>query len=110
MKTFGEAATKHGLPLPTYAFDGLYLNLTIYRHVQAAVDALKADVLKALNQDDKLAWEYLATKASVTRKEFAERMGFDSRKAQRHLKRLVELGLLRKVGASSSTEYEVRKP
>lgn len=29
--------------------------------------------------------------------------------AQRHLKLLVELGLLRKVGASSSTKYEVQK-
>ena len=110
MRTFGEAAAKHGLPVPKYAFDGLYLNLTIYRHVQAAVEALKADVLKALNEDEKRSWEYLATKTSVTRKEFAEHMGFDSRKAQRHLKRLVELGLLLKVGASSSTEYEVRKP
>ena len=110
MRTLGEAAAKYRLPVPKYAFDGLYLNLTIYRHVQAAVGALKAGVAKALNEDEKRSWEYLATKTSVTRKEFAEHMGFDSRKAQRHLKRLVELGLLHKVGASSSTEYEVRKP
>ena len=109
MRTLGEAAAKHDLPVPKYAFDGLDLNLTIYRHAQAAVGALKPDVLKALNRDEKRSWEYLATKTSVTRKEFAERMGFDSRKAQRHLKRLVELGLLHKSGASSSTEYEVRK-
>lgn len=110
MRTLGEAATKHGLPVPKYEFDGLYLNLTIYRHVKAAVGALKADVLKALNEDEKRSWEFLVTKTSITRKEYAEHMGFDSRKAQRHLKRLVELGLLHKVGASSSTEYEVRKP
>ncbi|MGA8147816.1 MAG: ATP-binding protein [Gallionellaceae bacterium] len=110
MRTLGEAATKHGLPVPKYGFDGLYLNLTIYRHVKAAVGALKADVLKALNEDEKRSWEFLVTRTSITRKEYAEHMGFDSRKAQRHLKRLVELGLLHKVGASSSTEYEVRKP
>jgi predicted HTH transcriptional regulator len=110
MRTFGTAAAKHHLPVPKYAFDGLYLNLTIYRHAQAAVGALKTDVAKALNEDEKRGWEYLATKTSVTRKEFAEQMGFDSRKAQRHLRRLVELGLLNKVGASSATEYEVRKP
>ena len=110
MRTFGAAAAKHGLPVPKYAFDGIYLNLTIYRHARAAVSALKADVLKVLNKDEKRSWEFLATKTSVTRKEYAERMGFDSRKAQRHLKRLVALGLLRKMGASSSTEYEVQKP
>jgi ATP-dependent DNA helicase RecG len=110
MRTFGEAATKHGLPVPKYVFDGLYLNLTIYRHLQAAASALKADVLNALNEDEKKSWGFLATKTSVSRKEYAEHMGFDSRKAQRHLKRFVELGLVRKVGASSSTQYEVQKP
>jgi ATP-dependent DNA helicase RecG len=110
MRTLGAAAAKYGLPVPKYAFDGLYLNLTIYRHGQAAVDALKADVLKVLNEDEKRSWEFLATKSSVTRKEYAGHMGFDARKAQRHIRRFVELGLLRKVGASSSTEYEVQKP
>ncbi len=110
MRTLGEAAAKHGLPVPKYAFDGLYLNLTIYRDARAAVEALKPDVLKVLNEDERRSWEYMATKTSVTRKEYAVRMGFDARKAQRHIKRFVELGLLHKVGASSSTEYEVRKP
>jgi ATP-dependent DNA helicase RecG len=110
MRTFGAAAAKHGLPLPKYHFDGLYLNLTLYRHAQAAVETLDADVLKALNEDEKRSWKFLVTKTAVSRKEYAEHMGFDSRKAQRHLKRFVKLGLLRRVGASSSTKYEVRKP
>ena len=110
MRTLGSAAARHGLPVPKYTFDGLYLNLTIYRHARAAVGALKAAVLRAMNEDERSSWEFLATKTSVLRKEYAQHMGFDARKAQRHLKRLVELGLLRKVGASSSTEYEVRKP
>jgi ATP-dependent DNA helicase RecG len=110
MRTLGAAATKYGLPVPRYTFDGVYLNLTIYRHAQAALAALKTDVLQALNEDEKRSWAFLATKTSITRKEYAEQMGFDSRKAQRHFKRFVELGLLRKVGASSSTKYEVQKP
>ena len=77
---------------------------------QAAVGALNADVLRALNADEKRGWAFLATKTAVTRMEYAEHLGFDSRKAQRHLKQLAELGLLRKVGASSSTRYEVLKP
>jgi hypothetical protein len=51
------------------AFDGLYLNLTIYRHAQAAGGALNADVLRALNADEKQGWAFLATKTSVTRME-----------------------------------------
>jgi ATP-dependent DNA helicase RecG len=110
MRAFGDVAAKRGLPSPRYAFDGLYVNLTIYRHAQAAVKTLKRDVLAALNKDERRSWEYLATRTSVTRKEYAEHMGFDVRKAQRHLKHFVDLGLLHKVGASSSTGYEVRKP
>ena len=110
MKTLGAMAKKHQLPLPTYSFDGVYLNLTIYRHGGAALSALTAEVLKALNREERRSWEFLATKASVTRREFEEHMGFDSRKAQRLLRRLVELDLLHKVGTSSSTAYEVLRP
>ncbi len=110
MRTLGEAASKHGLPVPRYEFDGLYLNLTIYRHAGAAVEALESDLLKSLNKDERSSWEFLSTRTEVTRQGYEEHMGFDSRKAQRHLKRFVELGLLRKVGASSATKYEVRKP
>ena len=110
MRTFGEAAEKHGIPVPRYEFDGLYLNLSIFLHAKAAVEGLDPDVLKALNEDERRSWEFLSTKTAVTRKEYEDRMEFDSRKAQRHLKRLVELGLLKKVGASSATKYEVRKP
>lgn len=110
MRSLSTAAEKHDVPVPKYDFDGLYLNLTIYLHGRAAVKSLNKNVLQVLNKDEKSSWAYLSTRKSVTRKEFAEHMGFDSRKAQRHLKRLVDLELLRKVGASSSTEYEVMKP
>jgi ATP-dependent DNA helicase RecG len=110
MRTLAEAATKHGLPVPRYDFDGLYLNLTIYRHAGAAVQALESDTLNSLNKDERRSWEFLSTRTAVTRQEYEDHMGFDSRKAQRHLKRFIELGLLQKVGASSATKYEVRNP
>ena len=110
MRTFGEAAEKLGIPVPKYDFDGLYLNLTIYRHAGAAVEALVSDILKSLNKDERRSWEFLSTRTEVTRQEYEDQMGFDSRKAQRHLRRFVELGLLRKVGASSATKYEVKNP
>jgi len=110
MRTFGEAAVKHGIPVPRYEFDGLYLNLSIFPHTKAAVEGLGPDILNALNEDERRSWEFLSTKTAVTRKEYEDYMEFDSRKAQRHIKRFVELGLLKKVGASSATKYEVRKP
>jgi ATP-dependent DNA helicase RecG len=103
-------AEKLGLPLPRYSMEGDSLVLTIYRSKAGAVAGLPSEVLETLNSDERKGWEFLTTKSSVTRREYAEQLGFDDRKAQRHLKRFVELGLLQKVGASSSTEYEVRKP
>ena len=45
------------------------------------------------------------------RLEFKEaKTQFDDRKAQRHLKWFVELGLLRRVGAGPATEYRVVRP
>jgi ATP-dependent DNA helicase RecG len=105
-----QQAEKLGLPLPSYSMEGDSLVLTIYRSKAGAVAGLPSVVRETLNADERKGWEFLTTKPSVTRKEYAEQLGFDDRKAQRHLKRFVELGLLQKVGASSSTEYEVRKP
>ncbi len=110
MKTFGEAASKHGLPVPRYSFDGLYLNLTIYRHARAAVEALGPDVLKTLNEDAKAAWELISARQSVSSSELIAQMGFDERKAQRVLKKLQDVGLLRRVGRGPATHYEVLQP
>ncbi len=110
MKTFGEAAAKHGLPLPKYAFDGLYLNLTIYRHAQAAVQALGAAVLKKLSKSERSGWEWLSLRTNVTSDGYAQALGLPYRTAMHHLRRFQELGLLERAGAARATEYRVCKP
>lgn len=110
MRTLGEAATKYGLPVPKYAFDGLYLNLTIYRHVQAAVEALGAEILNRLSKSERSGWEWLSLRKQATSTGYAEAMGLPYRTAMNHLQRFQELGLLEKVGSARATEYRVRKP
>lgn len=109
LKSMRNRAEQSGLPLPEYRWDNPYLTLTLYQDARGAVTDLALDVLEDLGKDEQKGWEFLVTKAVVTRKKYAEHMDFDDRKAQRHLKRFVELGLLRKVGTSSRTFYEVRK-
>jgi ATP-dependent DNA helicase RecG len=96
------------LPTPKYAFDGLYLNFTIYRHSKAAVSALDRKTLDKLSGDERSSWEFLAKRISTTSKEFADAMNFNARKAQRHLTRFVELGLLKRVGKGPATKYKPR--
>jgi ATP-dependent DNA helicase RecG len=108
MRTFGEAAAKHRLPVPKYAFDGLYLNLTIYRHAKAAVQALGAEVLDKLSKSERSGWEWLASRGSAKSSEYAVAMRMDDRTARRHLNYFLELGLVRKTGIGPSTEYQIK--
>ena len=108
MRTLGEAATKHGLPVPKYVFDGLYLNLTIYRHVQAAVGALGATVLDKFSKSERSGWEWLVSKGNANSSEYAVRMEMDERTARRHLNQFLKLGLVRKTGSGPSTRYQIK--
>jgi ATP-dependent DNA helicase RecG len=110
MRTLGEAASKYGLPIPKYAFDGVYLNLTIYRHAKAAVQALGAAVLGKLSKSERSGWEWLSLRMQTTSIGYAEAMGLPYRTAMHHLRRFQELGLLERAGSARATEYRVRKP
>jgi ATP-dependent DNA helicase RecG len=108
MRTLGEAATKHGLPVPKYAFDGVYLNLTIYRHPQAAVRALSPATLNKLSKSERSGWEWLATRGHANSAEYGAQMELDTRTARRHLNQVLKLGLVRKTGTGRSTKYHIR--
>jgi len=54
--------------------------------------------------------EFLTTKTVTTKAEYPKHLGFDDCRAQRHLKRFVELDLLRRVGAGPATQYLVVRP
>jgi ATP-dependent DNA helicase RecG len=100
-------AEKLGLPLPSYAMNGDSLVLTIYRSRAAAISTLPKDVLEGLSKSERLGWEQLATKSSVTSQEYAEAIGIPTRTALNHLKRFTGLGLLEKMGSGPMTRYRV---
>jgi ATP-dependent DNA helicase RecG len=108
MRTLGAAATKYGLPVPKYAFDGVYLNLTIYRHAQAAVTALGPAVLDELSKSERLGWEWLAAKGHAKSSEYAAALDVDDRTARRHLNQFFKLGLVRKIGSGPSSNYQIK--
>ena len=100
-------AKELGLPLPRYIWDAPYLVLKLYRSAESATRELTVDILDKLNADEKRGWEILSTKTTFTRAEYDAYMGSDKRKAQRQLKRFVDLGLVRSVGAGRTARYEV---
>lgn len=105
-----EHAEKLGLPLPSYSMEGDSLVLTIYRSKAGVIARLHPEVSERLNDDEKASWEFISERQSVGSPELMQKMGFDERKAQRVLKKLLEAGLLRRIGRGPSTRYERIQP
>ena len=110
IKSLKTHAEKLRLPLPRYSFEDPYLVLTLFRNSEAAARALSQDILDDLNADEKAAWQFIATRESVTSPEVMAQMRFDERKAQRILKKLMGANLLRRVGKGPATRYDVIRP
>ena len=110
LKSMKARASDVGLPLPKYAWENPYLALTLFRSAAAAVAGLPPAVRDGLNDDERVSWEFIASRQSVTSPELMERMGFDERKAQRVLRKLLDSRLIRRLGRGPATHYEVDQP
>jgi ATP-dependent DNA helicase RecG len=110
LTSMGKRAVQAGLPLPRYTWEDPYLVLTLYRSAAGAANDLAQQLPESLNVDERNGLELLSTRDTITKREYAEQMGFDTKKAQRHLKRFVELGLAQPVGSGPASAYKLRKP
>lgn len=107
LKSMKLRAQEAGLPLPRYTWVDPYLVLTLFRTRQAVSRTLRPEVLAALNADERAAWEFVSGKDSVTSPDVKARFDFDEKKAQRILKKLMQVGLIRRIGKGRATHYEV---
>ncbi len=110
LKTMRESATQAGLPLPKYTWEDPYLVLTLYRSPSGALVDLSPQIFARLNKDERRAWQFMVGRESVTSPELMTALGFDERKAQRVLKKLLEVGLIRRGGKGRATRYHVIRP
>lgn len=102
-------AEKLELPLPSYAMEGDFLVLTIYRSKAAATSTLGQDVMESLSKAEQAGWEWLATKERMTSDEYSKSLKLPYRTAMNHLKKFQDLGLLEKSGSGRATEYIIRR-
>lgn len=110
LKSMKQRSEQARLPLPVYAWEDPYLVLTLYRSAESAARTLKPEILEALNADERAAWNFAVGKDKVTRGELMKEIGFDERKAQRVLKKLMEVNLIRRLGKGPATRYAVVRP
>ncbi len=107
LKSMKQRAERAGLPLPVYSWEDPYLVLTLYRNAESASRTLKPEILDSLNDDEREGWNRITTLDSITKASYTKATDYDDRKAQRHLKHFVDLGLLRRVGSGKATTYEI---
>jgi len=107
LKTFKSVTERYHLPLPKYNFEDPYLILTLYRSMESAAQTLPTEILESLNKDEIAGWQYLSSNIATTKTEYAKQLKFDDRKAERHLKKFVDLGILHRIGTGRSTKYQV---
>ena len=94
-----------GLPLPTYSFEDPYLTLTLYRNSEGLAAGLAPSIISSLNDEERAGWVFIASQPEITAADYAKQFGYEERKVQRHLKKFISLGMLRKVGAGRATKY-----
>ena len=110
LKSMKTKASDAGLPLPTYAWEDPYLVLKLYRSGKGAVRVLGANVLERLNADAKDTWQIILSKQPMTSAEVMTETGFDERKAQRVLRKLMDEGLVQRIGMGRATQYVAANP
>ncbi|MFQ5472726.1 MAG: ATP-binding protein [Dehalococcoidia bacterium] len=106
-KSLKRRAEELGLPLPSFTMDGDYLVLRIFRSRQSVVRVLEPKIREALSHDEQAGWQLLAAKGTAVSADLIQQLGFDERKVQRILRKLIDLGLIRRVGKGRATRYEV---
>lgn len=107
MNTLKSLPQTLGLPVPKYSFVEPYLVLHLFSTAESVAVTLEPSALDSLNDDEKDGWKYLTSRMATTGPEYAEALGFDERKAQRQLKKFIDLGLLRRIGQGRASRYEV---
>ncbi len=93
---------KEGFPLPTFTLKAGMLEITFGRTKNYI--AGKAG-LNNLDENDKAAVLFIQSKGSISKSDFAEHFGLNSKTAQRQLIKLKNLGLLKVIGTGKYTKY-----
>jgi len=107
LRSMRDRAKKAELPLPSYAWNEPYLDLTIYRTAESATKTLDKNILDELSYFEQKGWTFIVNMGTTTQNKYALEMRVSPRTAQRHLTHFVELGLLERVGSGPATKYRV---
>jgi ATP-dependent DNA helicase RecG len=98
---------KFGLPLPEYDYKDPVLTLTFPKTMEAVKRVSKHSGIANLNEEELKGYEFIKYKGEIKRIDYEEHFQYDKKKAERHLNKMVDEGVIERKGAGPSTYYEV---
>ncbi len=107
MDTYRTMREKYDLPLPIISYKKPNLIVTFPRTIEASKEAYNYKGIATLNNEELLGYEFIKQKGKITRKDYEKRFGFETKKAERHLRNMVEESLIQRKGSGPSTFYEI---
>jgi len=107
MKSLKSLNEIYGLPLPEYSYQEPFLNLTFPRSLEAIKKIYQRPGINNLNEEELNGFEFIKLKGVLTRKEYEKQFGFDKKKAERHLTKMVVESLVVRKGSGPGTYYEL---
>jgi ATP-dependent DNA helicase RecG len=106
-QTIKELPAKYQLPLPVVTYEAPYMVFTFARNMKSFKEVTGDDRLEELNNDELRGFNHIRLVRSITRKEYERYFDYDTKKAERHLKRMTELKLIERKGSGPNTHYEL---
>ena len=94
METWNALPEEFDLPIPEYSINSSFLEIQFATSHKSKRHLLNEDVRDKLNDEELKGYEFVKIQGSVSRKDYEEHFGYDARKANRHLGKLLDLGLI----------------
>ncbi len=106
MKELKKLADKHQVPRPAFRMDGNYFITTIYTKTGAPPSSVVIqNKLKELTATEREGYEKIRIKGNTTSSAYMDLLGVSERTARNHLRKMVDLGILRVEGEGRATQY-----
>lgn len=103
-KTIRSLPSEYNLPLPTATYDEPFLTFLFPRAYGMGINDKR---LSTLSNAEVKGFDYIRLNSPITRKVYEEYFGLSQKTAERHLGRLTELNLIKRIGSGPKTSYEL---
>lgn len=107
MDTFKSLREKYKLPLPIIDYDGSNVVVTFPRTIDVVREVSPNRGIEYLNDEEIKGFELVKLKGRLRRKEYEQYFAFEKKKAERHLNKMIEVGLIERKGSGPATYYQI---